>query len=167
LKLCPYDVDIFAFDGIAGNRLSVDVEHDFREGDLVAGVSYYDDSALDFLSITSVQTFDDNELIAWDIPVSGSYWLWIFGLPGNGNSYALSLSQAPSPVCLEDHLWPNNNFNTAVFVDQTTSFSSLAICDPSELDIFSITLEKLQRVYAQASFNNSTGDLDLFLVDSK
>lgn len=91
LALCPYELDWFSIQAEGGTVIDVLASFSHGEGDL--DMRLYDPNYSTTIPVAVSATKDDDESIAYEVPVSGTFLIRIHGFNGSSASYALDVSE--------------------------------------------------------------------------
>ncbi len=164
LRVCPGDLDYYAFDLDAGDELRVDLVFSHDEGNI--DLRLMEDGTERILA-SSLST-SDRETITYTAPESGTFLIRV-NLNGDsgrtpGNSYDMTIVHEPAVLLCEDDGLENNDSISRATPIEEGDFPGLQVC-PGDLDFFSIDLNEGDELTVTLDFSHAEGDIDLRLKD--
>ncbi len=161
LSICEGDEDWFAIDLNAGDRVELYLSFTNVDGNL--DLELFDPNGRR-LGVGSSNA-DNEQIIAGDLALAGTYRIRVFGVDGASNRYGLRVAVVANPnvTCAADGFEPNNTAATAAAVIPQT-FQSLVLC-PGDDDWYKVRLNTGDSLQASIAFTHSAeGDLDLVVL---
>jgi len=152
LQLVGGDRDYYAIPLDEGESVSLSMDHDHSEGDLDLAV--YDP---DQHWVTNSYSATDDESVTFNATQSGDYYVMVYGYNGASAAYDLSYATTNDRFELNDN---RGDAHALLFGD----YDNLRIQN-GEDDYFAVQLDRGQTLNATTVFDDSTGDLDLWVED--
>ena len=162
------DVDFYCFDVTAVTTVDIQISFFHSQGNL--DMELQDSSQNVILAATS---FTDNEIMNVVLP-AGGFWIYVYGVGGGTNRYALDVLGTPGGGLPMDFYEPNDTPGACAalgdlsLIPGTPTFEALGLTIQTvrDEDYFCFTLSQDSNVTIDLTFTNSAGNLDLELLDA-
>ena len=154
----PQDQDWFEISLVTGQTLAITLTFTHSQGDL--DIQVY--NAAGQLVVEASST-TDNELLTYPINQPQTLYVRVFGVDQAvfNSAYVMEISTA-GVACTDDNYEPNDTFVAARPLAKNEGAPNAEFC-PGDLDFYKVSLQCGATLSASISFDNSKGDLDLYL----
>ncbi len=160
-KLCPYNVDWYAFDLQAGQSLQLDVLFTHSNGDIDA-VLY--DSGMQPLDVGD--SLSDNERLIHYAEAARTVYAQIYAAKGRLElSYDLQVQIVNEQLCNNDAFEDNNQFAQAALLPEEGVYDELQLCRNEE-DWYSLSLATNDILTISVHFPTTVPAAQVMLFDS-